>query len=163
MMDIGRKGERIVADYFTNIGYEVTPAPQRKFYDYDLECNHFEHSFTVEVKTDVSGYKYARQRGEADNPKLFIEYYNNTIEEPSGIAASCATYYFYMLVTPDNDVECNVFERQSLHHYLLHNDVQSKTIVPRFNDHTTTGWLPYLADLDQNDVVKRRFIIGKWQ
>ena len=40
--DIGNKGERIVADYFTNIGYEVTPAPDRKFYDYDLECNHFD-------------------------------------------------------------------------------------------------------------------------
>ena len=161
--DIGNKGERIVADYFTNIGYEVTPAPDLKFYDYDLECNHYEHSFTIEIKTDVSAFDYAKRRGEADNPRLFIEYYSDTNDEPSGIAASCATYYFYLLVTPDKDVECNVFDRQHLHHYLLHDeDVYTHTLVPRFGDHQTTGWLPYRSDLERNGVLKRRFLIGKW-
>jgi len=162
MNKIGDKGEKMVREFFHWMEYDVVPAPDRKFYDYDMTCINGDVMFTIEVKTDVSAYKYAKGRGEPDNVRLFIEYHNDTQNEPSGIAASCADYYFYLLVTPANDVECNVFERQELHHYLLHSDVYTHTLVPRFSDHQTTGWLPYLNDLERENLVKRRFSIGKW-
>lgn len=162
MNSIGNKGEQIVREYFESIGYIVTMAPQRKFYLYDMECNHWEHSFTIEVKTDVSAYKHAQRRGEPDNPRLFVEYYNETSREMSGIAASRATYYFYLMVNDDQNIECNVFKRDELFDYLIYSDVQTHTLTPRFGDHQTTGWLPYLEELEVNNVLKRRFLIGEW-
>lgn len=163
MNDVGNKGEKMVRDFFEWMEYDVVPAPDRKFYDYDMTCIGNDAVFTIEVKTDVSAYTHATRRGEADNPRLFVEYYNETNDEPSGIAASCADYYFYLMLKPTNDVECNVFERQELHEYLLHSDVYSHTLVPRFADHQTTGWLPYLGELDGENLIKRQFSLGKWQ
>lgn len=162
MNSIGNKGEQIVREYFESIGYIVTMAPQRKFYLHDMECNHWEHSFTIEVKTDVSAYKHAQRRGEPDNPRLFVEYYNETSREMSGIAASRATYYFYLMVNDDQNIECNVFKRDELFDYLIDSDVQTHTLTPRFGDHQTTGWLPYLNKLRDNNVLSRQFIIGNW-
>jgi len=162
MNDVGNKGERIVRDYFEGIKYDVTPAPNRKFYSYDMECNHQDHSFTIEVKTDVSAYKHAARRGEPDNPRLFIEFYNETIDEPSGIAASLATYYFYLLVNNDQNIVCNVFKKKDLFLYLLDSDTIKHTLHPSFGDHQTTGWLPYLGDLKDKKILKRQFVIGEW-
>jgi hypothetical protein len=162
MNSIGQKGEHIVREYMRRVGYNVTPAPDCKFYDYDMECHNWEASFTIEVKTDVSAYKHAKRRGKPDNVRLFIEYWNDTMDEPSGIAASVAEYYFYLIVNPDNDVECNVFKRDELHQYLIDSDTFTHTLVPFHNDHQTTGWLPNLDDLVANNIVKRQFVIDKW-
>ena len=162
MNNIGKKGEHIVREYMRRIGFNVTPAPNKKFYLYDMECESWESSFTIEVKTDVSAYKHAKRRGTPNNPRLFIEYYNETMGEPSGIAASVATYYFYLMVTPANDVECNVFKRDEFHQYLIDSDVYTHTIVPFHNDHQTTGWLPNLDDLVADNMIKRQFLIDKW-
>ena len=162
MNEAGTRGEHIVREYMRRIGFNVVPAPNRKFYDYDMECHNWEASFTIEVKTDVSAYRHAKRRGTPDNPRLFIEYYNDTLNEPSGIAKSIAEYYFYLIVNLDNDVECNVFKRDELHQYLIDSDTYSHTLVPHFNDQMTTGWLPNLDDLVANDVVKRQFLIDKW-
>lgn len=159
---VGDKGENIVADYFENIGYEVIKSPDKKFYAYDLECNHWEYSFTIEVKTDVSAYRYAKQRGEPDNPRLFIEYYNETMNEPSGITMSEATYYFYLIINNNNDVECNVFKRLELFNYLNDSETYTRTLIPKYNDHTTTGWLPYLEDLKSEGLLKKQWLIAKW-
>lgn len=162
MNEAGKKGEHIVREYMRRIGFNVVPAPNRKFYDYDMECHNWEASFTIEVKTDVSAYRHAKRRGTPDNPRLFIEYYNDTLDAPSGIAKSIAEYYLYLIVNLDNDVECNVFKRDELHQYLIDSDTCSRTIVPHFNDQQTTGWLPNLDDLVANNVVKRQFVIDKW-
>lgn len=144
----GEIGEDLVAAYMVSMGYEVEFAPKRVFYDWDLRCTKDGESLTIEVKYDSKAYMWAKRRKTPDKPNLYIEFENTNQNKPSGIKASVADFYFYILKDGDKNI-CYIFNRELL---LSHLDDYDYKVVGNSSsgDNNALGWIPPLHELVNN-------------
>lgn len=150
--NLGNKGEKIWYDHIKTSHTNIESAPNKKFYDWDLKGEVSGRVITYEVKFDNSGYYYARKRKKPVN--LYIEFKNTNKDEDSGILASKATYYVYMLSNNDT-IEIYVFDRLQLLQRL-----QGKGFIIKGNktggDNNALGWLPPLLEL--KDIILKKIV-----
>ena len=142
----GDIGESLWCEHLEHKGHtNITTAPKKKFYDWDVCSQHGTRQYTFEVKYDSKAYWWASKRGTPEQPNLYIEFKNTNKEEDSGIRASKAMYYVYMLVR-DEAVTAYLFERESL---LNHLEQVSYKVVGNSatGDDNALGWIPPLHKL----------------
>ena len=125
--------------------YNITTAPKKKFYDWDVKSEHSNRIYTFEVKYDEKAYWWAARRNTPEEPNLYIEFKNTNKDEDSGIRASKALYYVYMLVR-DESVSAYLFERKGL---LSHLEQVTYKVVGNSatGDDNALGWIPPLTSL----------------
>jgi len=142
----GDIGEELWVNHLKEMGHEdLETAPKRKFYDWDIKSNINGKTYTFEVKYDSKAYWWAKRRKAPDKPNLYIEFKNTNKNEDSGIKASKATYYVYMLKDEER-VDAYVFEREGLLSHLL--SVTYKTAGnSATGDNNALGWIPPLDSL----------------
>ena len=142
----GDIGEELWCTHLENKGHtNIETAPKRKFYDWDIKSVYNTSTYTFEVKYDSKAYWWANRRNTPDKPNLYIEFKNTNKDEDSGIKASKALYYVYMLSNEDK-VEAYVFERGGLLSHLL--SVSYKVVGnAATGDDNALGWIPPLHQL----------------
>ena len=142
----GDIGEDLWCTHLENKGhYNITPAPKMKFYDWDVKSEHNNREYTFEVKYDEKAYWWANRRGKPEQPNLYIEFKNTNKDEDSGIRASKALYYVYMLVR-DESVTAYLFDRVGLLSHL--EDISYKVVGnAATGDDNALGWIPPLHQL----------------
>lgn len=142
----GDIGEDLWCKHLENKGhYNITTAPKMKFYDWDVKSQHNNREYTFEVKYDGKAYWWASRRGKPEEPNLYIEFKNTNKDEDSGIRASKALYYVYMLVR-DESVTAYLFDRVSLLSHL--EDISYKVVGnAATGDDNALGWIPPLQQL----------------
>jgi len=142
----GDIGEDLWCDYIKKRGHtDIIRAPKKKFYDWDVKSIYNKEELTFEVKYDSKAYWWANRRNTPDKPNLYIEFKNTNKDEDSGIKASKALYYVYMLSNEDK-VEAYVFERGGLLSHLL--SVSYKVVGnAATGDDNALGWIPPLHQL----------------
>lgn len=142
----GDIGESLWCTHLEKKGhYNITTAPKKKFYDWDVRSEHSNRHYTFEVKYDEKAYWWANRRGTPENPNLYIEFKNTNKDEDSGIRASKALYYVYMLVR-DDSVTAYLFERKGLLNHL--EQVTYKVVGnSATGDDNALGWIPPLEQL----------------
>ena len=142
----GDIGEGLWCTHLENKGhYNITTAPKKKFYDWDVKSEHSNRIYTFEVKYDEKAYWWAARRNTPEEPNLHIEFKNTNKDEDSGIRASKALYYVYMLVR-DESVSAYLFERKGL---LSHLEQVTYKVVGNSatGDDNALGWIPPLTSL----------------
>jgi len=142
----GDIGEGLWCTHLENKGhYNITTAPKKKFYDWDVRSEYNDRHYTFEVKYDSKAYWWADRRGTPEEPNLYIEFKNTNKDEDSGIRASKALYYVYMLVRGES-VTAYLFERKGL---LSHLEQVTYKIVGNSatGDDNALGWIPPLTSL----------------
>ena len=142
----GDIGEGLWCTHLENKGhYNITTAPKKKFYDWDVKSEHSNRIYTFEVKYDEKAYWWAARRNTPEEPNLYIEFKNTNKDEDSGIRASKALYYVYMLVR-DESVSAYLFERKGL---LSHLEQVTYKVVGNSatGDDNALGWIPPLTSL----------------
>lgn len=143
----GKIGEDLWANYLLDKGYDIVTAPARKFYDWDIKADKEDKTLTFEVKYDEKAYWWAKRRKTPTEPNLYIEFRNTTKAEDSGILASKADYYIYIM-KEDNDT-AYVFNRKELAEFCQCSDFRvvgnSAT-----GDDNAEGWIPKLSELILN-------------
>ena len=142
----GDIGEGLWCTHLENKGhYNITTAPKKKFYDWDVRSEYNDRHYTFEVKYDSKAYWWADRRGTPEEPNLYIEFKNTNKDEDSGIRASKALYYVYMLVRGEA-VTAYLFERKGL---LSHLEQVTYKIVGNSatGDDNALGWIPPLTSL----------------
>lgn len=151
----GDIGESLWCTHLEKKGhYNITTAPKKKFYDWDVRSEHSNRYYTFEVKYDEKAYWWAAKRGTPEKPNLYIEFKNTNKDEASGIRASKALYYVYMLVR-DDSVTAYLFERKGLLNHL--EQVTYKVVGnSATGDDNALGWIPPLHQL-----VSQPFFINK--
>jgi len=142
----GKYGEELVMCYMEGMGYDVTLAPPRVFYDWDLKCVNGSDEITIEVKYDSKAYMWAKRRKTPDQPNLYIEFKNTKKDSDSGIIMSKSDFYFYILKLPDGRNMCHMFARKELLEYLK---VGNFKVVGNSSsgDDNALGWIPPLHEL----------------
>ena len=107
------------------------------------------------MKYDNKGYFYAERHKRPVN--LYIEFKNTNKNEDSGIKASKANYYVYILKSMDGVETAYVFDRLEL---LAH--LESSNYRIRGNkqggDNNAEGWTPPLESLKQ--LLKKKVILN---
>ena len=151
----GDIGEGLWCTHLENKGhYNITTAPKKKFYDWDVKSEHSNRIYTFEVKYDEKAYWWAARRNTPEEPNLYIEFKNTNKDEDSGIRASKALYYVYMLVR-DESVSAYLFERKGL---LSHLEQVTYKVVGNSatGDDNALGWIPPLTSLvNQKCVIQK--------
>lgn len=142
---LGDKGENKWAAYLESRGYAVQRAPNEVFYDWDMKAVHpTAGEQTFEVKYDQKAYYWAKKRKDVENPNIYIEYKNTSTGKDSGIFASKANFYVY-IVKDVSDI-AYVFKRLDLCDFLL-----SSSFLTAGNsatgDDNSLGWIPPLKEL----------------
>ena len=152
MNEAGTIGENKFAEYLIAQGYQIEKAPPVKFYDWDIRATKPERRpLTFEVKYDEKAYYWAERRGTPDNPNIYIEYRNTNQNENSGILASKAEYYVYILKS-EQDI-AYVFNRLNLCDHLLASSYRTAGNSAT-GDNNALGWIPPLKE-----VIKHRSFI----
>ncbi len=139
----GKKGEQLWSAHMTAHGYAIQTAPDTKFYDWDIKATKGPKTITFEVKYDEKAMYWAAKRNTPDKPNLYIEYRNTRANEDSGIMASKADYYVY-IIAPDN--VAHVFKRDELLSHLLTSSYRT-TGNSTYGDDNAEGWIPPLHEL----------------
>lgn len=142
MNHTGKIGEALWSGYLEKRGWTITPAPSRRFYDWDIKANNPEKEITFEVKYDSKAYFWAERRGTPEDPNLYIEFENTKSNEPSGIARSIADYYVYIIKRGDLNV-AYVYKRKELSLFCQAGNFK---VVGNagFGDDNASGWIPPL-------------------
>lgn len=138
---LGNIGETLWVKHLAYTHSNLVTAPPTKFYDWDVKGVYQGRDVTYEVKYDAKGYYYADRHKRPVN--LYIEYRNTNQNEPSGILASKADYYVYILRSLDKQETAYVFNRLELLHHLQETNYPSKTNRTG-GDNNAIGWLPPL-------------------
>jgi len=148
MNQSGTIGEAKFASYLNTIGYEVEKAPSRKFYDWDIKATKGSKVITFEVKYDEKAYYWAEKRGTPTEPNIYIEYKNTNRNEDSGIIASKADYYIYILKATEDIAY--VFDRVKLCDHLV--NASYKTVGnSATGDDNALGWIPPLSQVIKHE------------
>ena len=148
-LQAGNDGEIIWKRIMEGSHTNIIEAPNKKFYDWDLKGTYKGRDLTYEVKYDVSGYKYAYSKQRPVN--VYIEYKNTTKNEYSGILASKADYYVYILKNGINN-EIYVFDRLELIDKLR--ELKPRELVNKTGgDNNAVGLVPSLESL--KTIVKK--------
>ena len=154
----GDIGEDLWCNYIKKRGHtDIIRAPKMKFYDWDVRSEFSNRHYTFEVKYDSKAYWWANRRGTPEEPNLYIEFKNTNKDEDSGIRASKALYYVYMLVR-DESVTAFVFERKGLLKHL--EDITYKVVGnSATGDDNALGWIPPLTSLINQDCFIQEIIL----
>lgn len=154
----GDIGESLWCTHLESKGHHnITTAPKKKFYDWDVRSEFDNRLYTFEVKYDEKAYWWAKRRGTPDKPNLYIEFKNTNKDEDSGIRASKALYYVYMLVR-DKEVCAYLFERKGLLTHL--EDISYKVVGnAATGDDNALGWIPPLDQLVTQQFFIRKIIL----
>jgi len=152
-LNIGKRGELLWKCELEKNHKIIHTAPNKKFYDYDIKAEYNGVEYTYEVKYDAKGYEYAKLYNRPVN--LYIEFKNTTLNEDSGIKASIANYYVYIL--NNNGVEtAYVFDRIKLLNHL-----ETSNYKVRGNkvggDNNALGWTPPLHNL--TNLIRREVVL----
>lgn len=150
----GYLGESLWLNELSNTHTDIEKAPNKKFYDWDIKANYKGCVYTYEVKYDAKGYYYADRYNRPVN--LYIEFENTKKKESSGILASKADYYVYILKSLDNIETAYVFDRLELLNYLKNNDIKIKG-NSFGGDNNAKGWTPSLEQLKH--LIKKKIIL----
>ena len=146
----GKIGEEMWANYLLDRGYDITPAPEKRFYDWDIKADKEGKTVTFEVKYDEKAYWWAKRRKTPNQPNLYIEFRNTSKSEDSGILASKADYYIYIM-KEDNDT-AYVFKRKELAELCQCSNFRvvgnSAT-----GDDNAEGWIPKLSEVTSDKNV----------
>lgn len=122
----------------------ITSAPSKKFYDWDIKATFEGVEITYEVKYDTKGHYYAKKHNRGVN--LYIEYQNTRKNEKSGIRASKADYYVYILEDLQKCRRAYVFNREELLRHLEASQYKIKGNKSS-GDNNAMGWIPPLEKL----------------
>lgn len=132
-----QEGEKIWLNYLSKTHTNLITAPNYKFYDWDIKGNYKGNTYTYEVKYDKIGVFYAKKYSRDVN--LYIEFKNTVQNEDSGILASKADYYVYIIV--DDTIEtAYVFNRIELLNHIKASKYK-ETGNNLSGDNNATGWL----------------------
>jgi hypothetical protein len=142
MNHTGKIGEALWANYLESRGWSVTPAPNGRFYDWDIKANNPNKELTFEIKYDSKAYFWAEKRGKPEDPNLYIEFENTKKAEPSGIRRSIADYYVYIIKNGDID-RAYIYNRETLCSFCESGGFK---VVGNsgFGDDNASGWIPPL-------------------
>lgn len=151
----GNIGESLWLGELSKTHTDIEKAPNKKFYDWDIKAKYKGLEISYEVKYDSRGYYYADRYSRPVN--IYIEFLNSKKGEDSGILASKADYYVYILKSLDNIETAYVFKRLDLLYYLQNNDVKIKG-NSFGGDNNAKGWIPSLESLTHLIVKKIVFI-----
>tara|TARA_B100000768_G_scaffold181961_1_gene207770 strand:- start:2230 stop:2700 length:471 start_codon:yes stop_codon:yes gene_type:complete len=151
----GNIGESLWLSEISKTHTDIEKAPNKKFYDWDVKAKYKGEEVTYEVKYDSKGYYYADRYNRPVN--IYIEFLNTKKGEDSGIIASKATYYVYILKSMDNTETAYVFNRIELLKYLKNADVKVKG-NSFGGDNNAKGWIPSLNSLEHLILKKVLFI-----
>lgn len=147
----GKIGERLWADYMSSKGYTIKTAPIGvPFYDWDIHASKDGEEITFEVKYDEKAYWWAKRRGKPSEPNLYIEFKNTNKDANSGILASKADYYIYIMKEDSN--RAYVFNRIALCDLCI---VSNFKVVGNAStgDDNAEGWIPPLSEIVSNENV----------
>jgi len=146
----GKIGEGLWADYMSSKGYSITTAPNGPFYDRDIKAIRDDKVVTFEVKYDEKAYWWAKRRGKPSEPNLYIEFKNTNKGADSGILASKADYYIYIMKEDNN--RAYVFNRVSLCDLCITSNFK---VVGNSStgDDNAEGWIPPLSEIVANENV----------
>ena len=133
----------------------ITSAPNKKFYDWDIKATFEGQEITYEVKYDTKGHYYAKKHNRGVN--LYIEYKNTRKGEISGIRASKANYYVYILEDLKKCRRAYVFERVELLEHLQANSYPVKGNKSS-GDNNAEGWTPPLEKL--RPILKKEVLLN---
>ena len=145
----GDLGEGLVHSYLASAGWDTESAPNRYFPDWDIKATKLGREVTIEVKYDKSAYMWAKRRGTPEHPNLYIEFRSTKREANTGIRASKADYYFYIMKTGKKHI-AYVFDRAKL---LTHLETGVYKVVNNSakGDNNAEGWIPPLHELLTTD------------
>ena len=147
----GKYGESLWADYMESKGYSVKNAPTgAPFYDWDIEATKDGRVVTFEVKYDEKAYWWAKRRGKPNEPNLYIEFRNTNKGMDSGILASIADYYIYIM-KEDND-RAYVFRREELCSLCMASEFKVVGNASTGDDNAE-GWIPPLSEILKHENV----------
>ena len=148
-----KKYEILLAREFTEKGYNVELAPDKKFLDWDLLID---NTIGIEVKADKDDASLR------DNPNIVIEWKSNGM--PSGIQASKAKWYvyFYTRRNPDcwgtirkKNIETYKVDVSLLKEYIKIPIVRNRIEKFEKADNNTWGYLiPISILVNKNIAVK---------
>lgn len=146
----GKIGEGLWADYMSSRGYSIEMAPNGIFYDWDIKATRDDKIVTFEVKYDEKAYWWAKRRGNPSEPNLYIEFKNTNNGADSGILASKADYYIYIMKEDGN--RAYVFDREELCGLCVTSDFK---VVGNSStgDDNAQGWIPSLSKVISNEKV----------
>jgi hypothetical protein len=151
----GNIGESLWLNELSKTHTDIEKAPNKRFYDWDIKAKYKGNEVTYEVKYDAKGYYYADRYSRPVN--LYIEFLNTKKGEDSGIIASKATYYVYILKSLEGVETAYVFKRLDLLNYLRNSDIKVKG-NSFGGDNNAKGWTPPLNSLEHLIVKKIKFI-----
>ena len=140
----GNKGESLWLNQLKETHDNIEKAPSKKFYDWDIKAEYKGSEVTYEVKYDSKGYYYADRHKRPVN--LYIEFKNTRKGEDSGIKASIAMYYVYILKSLDGVETAYVFNRLELLNHLSESNYKVKGNSSG-GDNNAQGWVPPLDSL----------------
>lgn len=150
--NLGDIGEQMWIKELSKTHTDIVTAPKEKFYDWDVKGTYNGRELTYEVKYDNKGYYYAHKYNREVN--LYIEFKNTTLGEDSGIRASKADYYVYILKSVIAS-QILVFNRRELLNHLEESNykVRGNSLG---GDDNALGWTPKLSDVKH--LIKKEFI-----
>lgn len=151
----GDKGESIWLRELDKTHTNIETAPKRKFYDWDIKALYKGKEVTYEVKYDSKGYYYANRHNRPVN--LYIEFQNTNKDEDSGIKASKAIYYVYILKSIDNVETAYVFNRLELLNHLTKENYPVKGNKSG-GDNNALGWIPPLNKLTH--LLRKKVVVS---
>ena len=151
----GNIGESLWLSELSNTHTDIEKAPNKRFYDWDIKAKYNGREVTYEVKYDSKGYYYADRYNRPVN--IYIEFLNTKKGENSGILASKATYYVYILKSLYDVETAYVFDRLELLEYLRNADIKVKG-NSFGGDNNAKGWIPPLNSLKHLILKKVLFI-----
>lgn len=151
---VGDKGESLWYSEIQKTHTNIETAPKRKFYDWDIKATYKGKEITYEVKYDEKGYYYASRHKRPVN--LYIEFENTNKEEASGILASKAKYYVYILRSLDRVETAYVFDRLELLAHLQETNYPIKGNKTG-GDNNAKGWIPPLDSL--RPFLKKKIVL----
>lgn len=150
----GHKGESLWLKQLEYTHTNIEKAPNKRFYDWDIKASYKGREVTYEVKYDSKGYYYADRQNRPVN--LYIEFKNTNKDEDSGIKASKATYYVYILKSLDGVETAYVFNRLELLEHLESNNYRVRG-NKNGGDNNAQGWTPPLDSL--RPLLRKKIIL----
>ena len=152
---LGNKGESLWMEEIRRTRTDIEQAPKKKFYDWDVKAKYENKVVTYEVKYDNKGYFYAERHNRPVN--LYVEFRNTNKGEDSGIKASKADYYVYILKSMDGIETAYVFNRLELLEHLEQSNYKIRGNKGG-GDNNAQGWTPPLESLKQ--LLRKKVILN---
>lgn len=152
----GKRGESLWFNELSKTHTDIENAPNKRFYDWDIKGKYKGKETTYEVKYDSRGYYYADRHNRPVN--LNIEFKNTNKDEDSGIRASKADYYIYILKSLDGVETAYVYDRLELLNHLEKANYRVRG-NKQGGDDNAEGWTPPLDSLKH--ILRKKIVFKK--